>query len=403
AGILFGRRQKKEASQIFTLTFILTAICSLIFLVAAFFVADPLAHLLSGGGVLEEEVADFVFVCLAGQPALGLGLLMSSFLASDSHPQLASIYFIISNGVNLLLDYVFLKFTPLGVSGAALSTMIGFAAGFVVIIPYLRSKKRMLSFCLPQVTVKMLRNILTTGMTHVTYLVSVMIKTLLMNSIVLSFLGETGMAVYTVCTNTALILMMFISGVIGVIPNIAGMLYGEKDYYGIQVLCKKVFRYGAILTAVLMLSLMLFTGQFTLLFGIDSGELQRSMILVLRIYVFSMPFMLWNYFGMQYYGSVEKSGLATFITTLENGVFLVPITLASVALGQGQGYVGLAVAFVLSEGLTLAASVIYRKIKYRGEPLLLISNKNPGVCLDFTIAAEISEVAAVPKEIGDFC
>lgn len=119
-----------------------------------------------------------------------------------------------------------------------------------------------------------------------------------------------------------------------------------------------------------------------------------------------MPFNLWNYFGMQYYGSVEKPALATFITTLENGVFLLPATLAGIVFGQnigGNGYMGLATAFVLSEALTVAASTVYRKLKYRGNSLLLIPDKNPGVCLDFTIHSDVEEAVVVPREIQAFC
>ncbi len=405
-GILLGRRQKKEACQVFTVTFIITALFGLLFLLSSFFAAAPIARLLSGGGILESDVRSYVFVCFAGTPALGAGLLLSSFFAGDSHPQLASIYFIISNTVNLLLDYVFLKYTPLGVTGAALSTMIGFTVGLIAVIPYIRSPKRMISFTVPHISAKLMKSVAAAGMPYLTYLVVVMIKTLLMNSIVLYFLKEDGMAVYTVCNNTGLILAMLIGGVVGVIPNIAGILYGEKDYYGIHALYRKVIRYGSILTGALMLIILLFAKGFSLLFGITEPELQSIIISVLRIYIFSMPFNLWNFFGMQYYGSVEKSALASFITTLENGVFLIPAALAGIVLGKslgGNGYIGLAIAFVLSESLTVAASVVYRKLKYRGAPLLLIPDKNPGVCLDFTIRSDVKEVAEVPRAIQAFC
>ena len=34
---------------------------------------------------------------------------------------------------------------------------------------------------------------------------------------------------------------MLSGGIIGIIPDMAGILYGEKDYYGIRALCKKRF------------------------------------------------------------------------------------------------------------------------------------------------------------------
>ena len=46
------------------------------------------------------------------------------------------------------------------------------------------------------------------------------------------------MAVFTVCDNVLLIVEMLTGGIIGVIPNVAGILFGEKDYVG-SVSCAK--------------------------------------------------------------------------------------------------------------------------------------------------------------------
>ena len=406
AGILLGKRRKEEAGKVFTATLLLTVLCGIVFLAAAFFVTEPIAQLLSGGGELEPMVAQYVFVCLAGSPILGTGLLLASYFANDSHPQLASAYFIISNGVNLIFDYLFLKYTPLGVAGAALSTMAGFLVGFVVVIPYIRSKKRMISFVRPKLTGEQKKNVAKAGMPFFTFLLATMVKGLLMNSIVLTLLGETGMVVYTVCNNTGLILAMLIGGVIGVIPNFAGILYGEKDFYGIHALCRKVFQYAYLITGVLMVVVFVFAKTFAMLFGVDEQGLQSTVAAVLRIYVFSMPFNAWNSFGMQYYGSVEKSGVATLITTLQNGVFLIPAALIGILLGQqigGNGFLGLGCAFVLSESLTVLVANIFRKLKHPGEGMLMIPEENPGTCLDFSLPADASELPAVPRELKSFC
>lgn len=49
------------------------------------------------------------------------------------------------------------------------------------------------------------------------------------------------MAIYTVCDNILMIVEMISGSIIGIIPNMAAFLYGEKDYYGIRALCKKRF------------------------------------------------------------------------------------------------------------------------------------------------------------------
>lgn len=406
AAILLGRRQKEEARKVFSFTFLVTAIAAAAFVISAFFLSHPLAHALTGGNAMEAGVEAYIFASLAGSPGFCLGLLLSCYFAVDSHPQLAGNYFIISNAVNLVLDFVFLKFTPLGLTGAALSSMIGFTVGLVVLIPYIRSPKRMLALAMPRVDIEKVKNILKTGLPYLMFLLISLARSLLMIEIIKRLLDGRGMTVYTVCGNAEFVLVMLVGGLMGVIPNIAGTLYGEKDYYGIHVLCRKLLRYGFILAGILMVLVLIFAKQFTMIFGVTDPQLQEVMVLVLRIYAFSMPFNLWNYFGSQYYGSVEKPTLATIITILENGVILVPAAIGLIMLSQsagGNGYAGFGLAFVASESLTALFVTIYRRLKYRKQSFLLIPDKNPGICLDFTIQAEDEEVSKVPVEIRTFC
>ena len=63
---------------------------------------------------------------MLGAPVIGIGLMMVNYLGVENHPELASVYLITANVINLVLDYIFLRFTPLGVTGASLSTVLGF-------------------------------------------------------------------------------------------------------------------------------------------------------------------------------------------------------------------------------------------------------------------------------------
>ena len=145
AGILLGRRNKEGASQLFSLTLLITVAVGLIIAALAPFLAMPIAEALAKGGNLSIPAGHYLFVGMLGAPVIGVGLLMASFLGVENHPELASAYLIISNVINLILDYIFLKFTGLGIAGAALSTVAGFLLGMVIFIFYIRSPKRMIS------------------------------------------------------------------------------------------------------------------------------------------------------------------------------------------------------------------------------------------------------------------
>lgn len=55
--------------------------------------------------------------------------------------------------------------------------------------------------------------------------------------------------------------------------NVAGVLYGEKDYVGLRVLCNKMLKYSYIVLAVIFVLIMIFTEQIAIMFGSDGGEL----------------------------------------------------------------------------------------------------------------------------------
>ena len=296
AGIMLGKRDKEGASKLFSATFIVTLLVGIIFSVSALFTAEPIARLLvSGEGNLMHYTRDYIRVSMLGAPVIGIGLMMVSYLGAENHPELSSAYLIAANVINLVLDYIFLRFTPLGIAGASLSTVLGFLAAMVIFIFYIRSDKRNLSLVfLKARDFVIIKEAVVTGIPMLIFMAANFVKALGLNTIIMNLIGEDGMAVFTVCDNVLLIVEMLTGGIIGVIPNVAGILFGEKDYVGIRVLCKKMLKYSYMVLAVVFICVMVFTEQITILFGSSGGELGRQMVDSLRIFAFPDHDFVWK-------------------------------------------------------------------------------------------------------------
>lgn len=404
-GIMLGRRERERASGVFTLTFFATLIVGLVFSVLAFFVSNPLARLLATNAGVVDYTADYIFISMLGAPFIGIGLLMSGYMGAENHPELSSAYLIISNVINLIFDFIFLKFTPLGTKGAAMSTVLGFIIGMVVFIKYMRSPKRMIGF-VKSPSFSLLKEAIVTGAPVFVFMAMSFIKSLGLNTIIVNLTGQSGMAIYTVCDNVLMIVEMLAGGIIGIIPNMAGILYGERDYYGIRALCKKTLQYSFIVVSVTFLLIMVFTKQVTVLFGIQDMTLQEEMIAALRFFILSLPVYLWNKFLISYYESIEKSAQASLITFLQNCLYVLPAALAGIYLEQalgGNGVNGLALAFVGAEILTAVTAFFYRRIKYRGSDFYILPKENLGVNLDASVSASLEDAVNIPREIKEFC
>lgn len=407
-GNMLGKRDKEGASKLFSATFMVTLVVGLIFSICALGVAGPIARLLvSGDGILTTYTRDYIRISMFGAPVIGIGLMMVSYLGVENHPELASVYLILANVINLILDYIFLKFTPLGITGASLSTVLGFLFAMVVFIAYVRSEKRNISFVrLKAKDFSIIKEAIITGVPMLVFMATNFIKSLGLNTIIMNQVGEEGMAVFTVCDNVLLIVEMLTGGIIGVIPNVAGILFGEKDYVGIRVLCKKMLKYSYIVLAVIFVFIMLFTHQITILFGSGGGELGAQMIQALRIFALCVAPYLWNKFIISYYESIEETAIASFVTFLENAVAVLPATFIGIYIWKqidGIGIDGIAIGFVATEIITVIAALIFRKIKHKNSTFYIVPDKNPGINLDFSIKSTMEEAGTVNRKIMDFC
>ena len=407
-GNMLGKRDKEGASKLFSVTFFVTLMVGILFVFCAFPTAGPIARfLVHGGGMLTDYTRDYIRISMLGAPVIGIGLLMVNYLGVENHPELASLYLILANAINLILDYIFLRFTPLGITGASLSTVLGFLFAMVVFVCYIRSDKRNLRFVrLKAGEIRIIKEAVVTGVPMLIFMAANFVKAFGLNTIIMHMIGEDGMAVFTVCDNVLLIVEMLTGGIIGVIPNVAGILFGEKDYVGIRVLCKKMLRYSYIMLAVIFVIIMLFTEQITILFGSGGGELGKQMVSALRIFALCVIPYLWNKFITSYYESIEETAIASFVTLLENAAVVLPATFVGIYLWKqvdGSGINGIAAGFVATEIITVIAAWIFRKSKHKNTSFYIVPDKNPGINLDFSIRSTMDEAAVVHKKIVEFC
>ena len=407
-GNMLGKRDKEGASKLFSVTFFVTLMVGILFVFCAFPTAGPIARfLVHGGGMLTDYTRDYIRISMLGAPVIGIGLLMVNYLGVENHPELASLYLILANAINLILDYIFLRFTPLGITGASLSTVLGFLFAMVVFVSYIRSDKRNLRFVrLKAGEIRIIKEAVVTGVPMLIFMAANFVKAFGLNTIIMHMIGEDGMAVFTVCDNVLLIVEMLTGGIIGVIPNVAGILFGEKDYVGIRVLCKKMLRYSYIMLAVIFVIIMLFTEQITILFGSGGGELGKQMVSALRIFALCVIPYLWNKFITSYYESIGETAIASFVTLLENAAVVLPATFVGIYLWKqvdGSGINGIAVGFVATEIITVIAAWIFRKSKHKNTSFYIVPDKNPGINLNFSIRSTMDEAAVVHKKIVEFC
>ena len=406
AAIWLGERKIKEASDMFSACVIAGIIFSCAGAFTAFWINAPLAYLVADDPQLTTFVEEYLLINILGLPIMTLTFLTCEFLSVDNHPDLSAWMFSIAEAVNVVMDIVLVKFAGLGMEGAAAATIIGYACGLLTLIPYARSKERMLKFYLSGVAwFKDIFIALKTGLPRVSLEFMQALQIFVLNTAVLKILGVEAMEIYAICSNTLIMAELLAGGIISVIPNICGVLYGEKDYFGIRRLMKKVLELSGVLILVLTAVFLIVPEEIALLFGLENKELLPTAATCLQIYSLSFVPYVFNEFLQTYYQTILETFLATLDTILEFFMLLIPITFL---LMHYYGIYGVCAAVPISELLTIIIVEVTRKfLQERGklpqEGLLMIPKPDHDDSFDVTIEAGEKNAVNISAKIISYC
>ena len=406
AAVLLGKRALKKAGGVFTASLVAGIAVSLLFALFTPFLPEPLAFALSGNEALAALACPYIMVNFGGIPILTVAIIFCYFMNADNHPQLGSALFIIANVVNLVLDFVFIKGFHMGMAGSALSTVIGYLAGMVTVVFYFSSKHRMLR--LQKLDKKLFEYVglaAKAGIPSAAFTLMSALKSVIINSAIVRVLGNDSMAVYSVCANAVLIAELCVGGIIGLIQNIAGILYGERDYFGIRTLCRKVLTYSYLAIAVLLLLFLAVPQVIAGLFGITEGNMLGLCKMALRIFACIFPFYVYNKFLMSYYQTILQPGLSTVVTVLQGFLVIVPFSLAGIIL---WGLPGVCLMAVASEAVTILLSFLYRiwgqrRGRFEAGGVYMLPEVMVEKSLDCSIGNDIGEVVAFRDKLMLFC
>jgi len=206
AGILLGKRRLRQANGVFTLSLLLTLagglLCWCLLPFCGFF-----SGVLSNNGAIANDVARYAFFTLLSSPFVGVNLVLSSFAILDDRSKLAMGSVVAANGVNIVLDVVFMKYLRMGVAGAAAASLLGNAAGILVVLPYLLSKKRTFRFVLRADDLRETgRELASSCSSFATDKASRIFSGLTVNLLLMYFVGNIGVALYAVYSQLRFIL-----------------------------------------------------------------------------------------------------------------------------------------------------------------------------------------------------
>ena len=405
---LLGKRDIKKAKTAFTLSMIIAVGVSLIFTVLSFFVSEPLAGLFCPEE-FKELGKQYIFAYLLTDPIVGFTLALACFVSVDNNPRLASIMYIVANVFKVGSEFLFITIFSgsMKMFGAALSTGVGYFFGGLLIIFYIKNKKRLLSFSFKFESPKeVLLDSLKASSSTALNLALTALQMSICNIFISKLIDPNSVDIllFGVISNMMFVFDLLLGGVIQVIPNICGVLFGEKDYFGLKKITRLIYLINVVVTALLVVVLFAFPEFYCQIFGFDASVDPERIRLFIRIFVFAfIPYEI-SKFNQMYYPTIEKNMPAYVTVVCRTVLLMLPLSLV---LLHTYGLLGYFIGQLSAEAgtviLTYLFVFIYSRVKkLNKQGLFLIPSLKEIDKYDVTISNDKENASILSQEIESY-
>ena len=401
---LLGKRDAIGAKKAYSFSMIIGMALSILFAIIAWPVSEPIAALFgSSSPDYIEYGRQYIFIYLVTDPIITFALLIGSFMAVDNNPRLSSIFYIVSNIAKVGLEVLFIKLMePLGMGmyGAALSTAAGYFVGMIVTIFYFRSKSRILTLTF-NIKNSGAKYIFKATATSAINLLLTAIQMLIVNIFVGSLLSDYDLVLFGLISNMVFLFDLLCGGVLNIIPNLCGIFYGEKDYYSLKSVARKIYFINLGVTVLISLFILIFPSAYCGIFGYTQSGDTTYLNSILWVYLISfIPYEI-NKFSTNYYPTISKNVTSMLTVLLRELIIVLPITLV---LLHTHGLMGYCIACAVNEIATVIIVYIFilfynKRKKCKG---ILMLEKLDVESFDVSLDNEEKNASIVSEQIIEF-
>lgn len=321
---------KKGVGNAVTLVTIVSILLAVIFLVWI----DPILTLFGATDVLRPFALEYGFIIGAGLPFMMISAAINSMIRADGSPKYAMLSMVIGAIINVILDPVFIFVFQMGVKGAAIATIIGQVASFLVSVlymPHFKSVQLNKSSFAPCAKVSV--NIVIFGLSSFITQFAITIVMALTNNLLAKYGAQSVYGAEIPLTATGIVMkvnQIMIAILLGIATGtqpIIGYNYGAKSYHRV----KKALEISLIASEIVSVAALL-TFQFApmsvvSLFGSEEGLYNEFAVKAFRIFLMLCPLTGFQTIAAVYLQAVGKPVKSAILSLARQIIFFVPTAL----------------------------------------------------------------------------
>ncbi|HIW73701.1 MAG TPA: oligosaccharide flippase family protein [Firmicutes bacterium] len=357
--ICLGKKQEKEANNIFTCACLLIVGTGVLVGGALYAAAPLLIRLMGAEGQFAVLAVQYLRVYALCSPVTTIVFAMDNFLRICGIIRGSMLLNILMSVLSAVLEFLFLAVFRWGIWAAALATCCGmFISVLLALTPFFRGKAQ-LRFYVPRFSLKMIRQIVSCGSPNFLNNIAGRITSILMNVILVRLGGEAAVSVYGILMYVDGFIQPLLYGMCDSLQPAVGYNWGAGKISRVRAIEKCCFSASVVVSLLAVLVIMLFPAPIARLFMAGAGaEFMELAVGALRLFGLTYVTRWFSFATQSYMLAIEKPLPASIIsvsTALLFPVLLIALFWPLGLTGLWLNFAGTAVLAAVLSGVILLA------------------------------------------------
>lgn len=334
-GKKLGEGHTAEARGIFSAIIIGSFLSGIVLSIGAYFFIPFLTSLMGAWGEMQKNSILYGQLILLSFPLHLLQRIFHSLVITAGKPSLGLYTNIISGVSNIIFDFILIACFNMGITGAALATVIAeIIGGLIPVVYFFYNKTGSLFITQPRWDIHDFTKICTNGLSPLLTNLSMSIVIIVYNYQLLHFLGQNGVAAFGIIMYTSFVLESANIGyAMGTAP-IVSYNYGAQNHSELQNIFKKsLFFYGITRGIITILSFPMAPFLAHIFVGYNP-ELYQLTIHGFYLYCLSFITSGFNIYASSFFTALNNGLISATLSTCRSVLFeLIAITVLPIFWG----------------------------------------------------------------------
>ncbi len=323
---LLGKREDQKANVIASSAFftaigvgVLITVCGILFL-------DPIMHVLGATDTILPYSRGYAQYIFFGAPIMCASFVLNNLLRSQGRAVLAMAGIATGGVLNLILDPVFIFVFGLGISGAAIATLISQCVSFGILIFMFLTGKSVLKVSVKSVSrhITDYWMIVKTGFPSLCRQGLASIATVALN-VNAAVYGDAAVAAMSVVGRLYMLVMSVMLGFGQGFQPVVGYNYGANRFDRVRQAFSFAIKVGAVVLSSLAVLLFIFAPSLIMLFTKDDQAVIQMGAFAARAQALALPLQAVITLSNMLFQSTGQSLWATLIACARQGIFFLPL------------------------------------------------------------------------------